>query len=76
MKILAYGISDRFKARLVASGFLQLYDIDYDEIFAFVTKMTIVHTPLAIASVLSWTIYPMDMKSAFFFMVTWLMMFT
>ncbi|XXG55508.1 hypothetical protein AAC387_Pa03g3165 [Persea americana] len=50
IKLKAYGTLDRYKARLVALGNRQEYGIDYEETFALVTKMTTVHTILAIAA--------------------------
>lgn len=38
------GSVKRCKARLVAEGFTQEYDIDYEKTFAPVAKMTSVHT--------------------------------
>ena len=39
-----------FKARLVVKGFAQKKDIDFDEIFSLVVKMTSIHTILSIVA--------------------------
>jgi hypothetical protein len=36
---------------LVAKGYSQQYDMDYEEIFAPVAKITIIHTLIAVASI-------------------------
>ena len=42
------GSVNRYKARLVGKGYMQKQDIDYDEMFASVAKMTIVRALLAV----------------------------
>ena len=41
---------NRYKAQLEAKGYAQTHDIDYEETFALVAKMTIVHVLLAVAA--------------------------
>lgn len=45
--------------------FTQGYGIDYEETFALVAKMTIVHTLLAITSVHQWRLFQLDVKNIF-----------
>ena len=44
IKIKSDGSVKRYKARLVPRGFTQKYDIDYEETFAHVAKMTSIRT--------------------------------
>ncbi|GKF76061.1 putative ribonuclease H-like domain-containing protein [Tanacetum coccineum] len=55
------------KARLVAQGFRQEEGIDYDEIFAPVARIKAIMLFLAFASYMGFTIYQMDVKSAFLY---------
>lgn len=54
-----------YKARLVANGYSQVADLDYDEIFAPVTRSATVRTMLALAGKLNWSIYQYDVDTAF-----------
>ncbi|GJW67690.1 putative ribonuclease H-like domain-containing protein [Tanacetum coccineum] len=55
------------KARLVAQGFRQEKGIDYDEVFAPVAKIKAIRIFLAFASYMGFTVYQMDVKSAFLY---------
>jgi histone deacetylase 1/2 len=48
IKHRAYGIVERYKARLVIWGFMQQEGIDYSETFSHVVKPTTVHLVLVI----------------------------
>jgi hypothetical protein len=52
-------------ARLVTLGNMQEYEIDYDETFASVAKLTIVRTIIALAASSGWFLHQMDVKNAF-----------
>jgi hypothetical protein len=51
VKTRSDGSLERYKARLIAHGFQQEQDHDYDETFARVAHMTTIHTLLIVASV-------------------------
>ncbi|GJX69463.1 putative ribonuclease H-like domain-containing protein [Tanacetum coccineum] len=55
------------KARLVAQGFKQEEDIDYDEVFAPVARIKAIRLFLAFASYMGFTVYQMDIKSVFLY---------
>ena len=63
----ARGIVVRNKARLVAQGFRQEEGIDYDEVFAPVARVEAIRLFLAFASYKGFTVYQMDVKSAFLY---------
>ncbi len=56
---------ERYKAKLVAKGFTQTDEMDYNETFALVTKFTSVRCILALAALQDMEIHQMDMKIAF-----------
>nr|GEY09018.1 hypothetical protein [Tanacetum cinerariifolium] len=60
------GIVIRNKVRLVAQGHTQEEGIDYDEVFAPVARIKAIRLFLAYASFIGFTMYQMDVKSAFF----------
>nr|GFA53315.1 putative ribonuclease H-like domain-containing protein [Tanacetum cinerariifolium] len=57
----------RKKARLVAQGHTQEEGIDYDEVFAPVTRIETIRLFLPYASFMGFTVYQMDVKSAFLY---------
>ncbi|GKA30173.1 retrovirus-related pol polyprotein from transposon TNT 1-94 [Tanacetum coccineum] len=61
------GIVVRNKARLVAQGYTQEEDIDYDEVFAPVARIEAIRHFLAYASFMNFIVYQMDVKSAFLY---------
>ncbi|KAI3735961.1 hypothetical protein L6452_15489 [Arctium lappa] len=59
------GVVMRNKARLVAKGYCQQEGIDYDETFAPVGRIEAIRIFLAYAAHKNFTVYQMDVKSAF-----------
>ncbi|GKD56364.1 putative ribonuclease H-like domain-containing protein, partial [Tanacetum coccineum] len=55
------------KARLVAQGFRQEEGIDYDEVFAPIARIGAITLFLAFASYMGFTVFQMDVKSAFLY---------
>nr|GEW25004.1 ribonuclease H-like domain-containing protein [Tanacetum cinerariifolium] len=63
----ARGIVVQNKARLVAQRHRQEEGIDYDEVFAPVSKIEAIRLFLAFASYMGFLVYQMDVKSAFLY---------
>ncbi|GJT37395.1 putative ribonuclease H-like domain-containing protein [Tanacetum coccineum] len=61
------GIVVKNKARLVAQVHTQEEGIDYDEVFALVTRIEAIRLFLAYASFKDFVVYQMDVKSAFLY---------
>ena len=59
------GEVDKYKARLVAQGYAQIYGIDYYETFAPVAKLPSLRLLLAIAARNDWEIVTFDFNSAY-----------
>ncbi len=59
------GEVERYKARLVARGFTQTYEVDYNETFAPVAKFMSICCILALAALEDMEIHEMDVKTAF-----------
>ena len=64
-KYAADGSIVRYKAHLVMKGFSQVESIEYFETFSPITKMNSIHLVLSLAASQGWTVYQMDVKSAF-----------
>jgi hypothetical protein len=65
IKHVADGSVEKFKARFVARGFSQKEGIDYDEIFAPVSRYTSIKIIISLASIFDWKFHQMDVKTAF-----------
>ncbi|GJT53063.1 putative ribonuclease H-like domain-containing protein [Tanacetum coccineum] len=61
------GIVVRNKARLVAQGYTQEEDINYDKVFAPIARIEASRLFLAYASYMGFIVYQMDVKSAFLY---------
>lgn len=55
----------KYKARIVARGFVQKQGVNFDEVFAPVTRLETVRLLLALAAKNSWEVHHLDVKSAF-----------
>ncbi|RVW84289.1 Retrovirus-related Pol polyprotein from transposon TNT 1-94 [Vitis vinifera] len=64
-KLNELGEVDKCKARLVAKGYSQQQGVDFTEIYAPVARMDTVRMIVALAAQRGWTIYQLDVKSAF-----------
>lgn len=64
MKYKADGTIERFKARLVAKEYTQIYRIDYMETFAPIAKINIVRVLLSLDANLDWPLQHFDVKNA------------
>ena len=65
IKTRSDGSIEHYKAFLVAKGFTQKYEIDYEETFALVTRISSIRALLAIVAVSKWDIFQIDVKNAF-----------
>ncbi|GKA78700.1 putative ribonuclease H-like domain-containing protein, partial [Tanacetum coccineum] len=63
------GVVVRNKARLVAQGYRQEEEIDYDEVFAPMARIEAIRIFLAFASYMGFIVYQMDVKSAFLYLM-------
>jgi hypothetical protein len=64
-KLNEHGEVDKYKARLVAKGYTQQHGVDYTEVFAPVVRMDTIRLVLALAAQKWWSLFQLDVKSAF-----------
>jgi hypothetical protein len=60
------GEVERYTAKLVARGFAQTYEVDYNKTFAPIAKFTSIRCILALVALEDMEIHQMDMKMTFF----------
>ena len=65
IKTRSDGSIERYKAYLVAKGFTQEYEIDYEETFTPVARISYVRAFLAVAAASKWDIFQTDVKNVF-----------
>ena len=65
LKRKADGTTDKYKARLVAWGFSQIYGVDYLDIYSPVAKLASFWTILALAACFNWEVECFDFNSAY-----------
>ncbi|KAJ6855707.1 Integrase catalytic domain-containing protein [Populus alba x Populus x berolinensis] len=66
-KLNEHGAVDKYKTRLVVKGYSQQYGVDYIEVFAPVARMETIRLVVALAAQRGWTIYQLDVRSAFLY---------
>jgi len=64
-KVKPNGDVSKYKARLVARGFLQKHGLDYNEVFTPVARLKTVRLIVAVASNRNWSLYQLDVKPTF-----------
>ena len=65
VKFNSFGYIEKYKVRLVAKGFAQKYDIDYEKTFTPMEKMLTVRIILTFSTAQGWKFFQLDVKSAF-----------
>ena len=65
IKTRSNGSIECYKTCLVAKGFTQEYEIDYEETFAPVARISSVHALLTVVAANKWDLFQMDVKNAF-----------
>jgi hypothetical protein len=59
------GRPEQFKAQLVARGFTQQFELDYEDTFALVIRFDLLRILLALAARFQWKIHLMDAQNAY-----------
>jgi len=64
-KFNEHGQVEKYKAKLVAKGYAQQYEINYTEVFAPVARLDTIRMILAVVAHRSWEVFQLDVKSVF-----------
>jgi hypothetical protein len=67
VKRKADGSIDRFKVHLVAKGYTQQEDIDYENSFSLVVRFASIHLILSIVAKQDFELFKMDVKTTFLY---------
>jgi hypothetical protein len=59
------GFVSRYKTRLVAKGYAQIYGIDYEETYSLIAKMITVRIIIVMVVVKGWFLHQMDANNVF-----------
>ena len=65
VKTTPTGEIDRFKARLVARGYIQIYGLDYDDTFAPTVRKETFKLLCGVCALHHWYLHHMDVDNAF-----------
>ena len=65
VKISPDGQVDRLKARFIAKGYTQIFDLDYTDTFTPVVKIAFIRLFINIVVVRHWPLYQLDIKNVF-----------
>lgn len=65
VEVKAKGKNSKNKARLVARGFLQISGINFDKVYAHVTRLETIGIVLSTLTYKGWKMYQLDVNSTF-----------
>lgn len=65
IKINSDGSNNKYKSRLVAKGYIQRHDIDFEEVFVPVARIETIRFIIPIAALNGWEVHHLDFKTAF-----------
>lgn len=65
LKVNPDGTASKYNAKLVAKGFLHIYGIEYNELFAHMKRLEIIRLVVPITNNGNWSPYHLDVKSSF-----------